>query len=198
MDFNSNIIDKISERKDNKLVYQDNLKNSGVTIALSKAKYLGGFPEVLGEKKGKIVVKTAGLFFEDKFHYNFLFVPIEKIVKAEFSTVEQISKNPMLSRILAVGGYDFAFNRKNRDGLMFMTLTYKENDAEINILFKCKNANKIVTAVTKIILEYAKAKVVETDTTVIELMKELSVLRAMSVLTEEEYVEKKKELLSRI
>lgn len=197
MDSNSSLFDKIREKKENELVYKDNLQNSGVTIAISKAKYLGGYPDILDEKTGDVVVKTVGVFFRDN-KYNFMFVPVEQIVKAEFKTVEQISKNEMLSRILAFSGFDFAFNKKKREGIIFLTITYRENLVESSILFECKNANKIASAVTKIVQERAKEKKVETDLTAIELMKEISVLRAMNVLTEEEFHQKKMDLLSRL
>lgn len=200
MSSNSNIslLEKVKEKNENKVVYKDNLQNSGVTIALSKAKYLGGYPDILDEKTGDIVVKTVGVFFKDKFNYSYLFVPVEKIVKAEFKTGEQTAKSPVLSRILAFSGFEFANSKKLRKSLVFLTITYKEEQVEGSILFECKNASKIASAITKIIKENAKAKKVEVDQTLIELMKEISILRAMNVLTEEEFLEKKKDLLSRM
>lgn len=198
MNSNSSFIDIAREKKENRLVFKENLKNSGITVALGKARYLGGHPELLGEKSGTIFVKNVGLFFQDSLNYNYIFIPVDKIVKVEFETGEQTSRNEMLSRVLAFGGFHFAFEKKLRESHIFLTITYEENGVESSILFESKISNRIASAVTKIMHDYAKEKKVETDRTVIELMKEISILRAMSVITEEEFMEKKKDLLSRV
>lgn len=194
----NNLTVKKQELKEKKLVFNENLKNSGITVALSEAKYLGGHPELLNEKAGNITVKSTGVFFQVNLNYDFIFIPIEKIEKAEFKTGEEISKNEFLSRILAYSGFSFAFNKKTREKYMYLTVTYKENDVESSVLFECNSANRIASAITKILQEQAKDKKLVTDISFVELMKELSVLKAMSILTDEEYSEKKKDLLSRI
>lgn len=194
----SNLVEKRSKLKEKKLIYNENLQNSGLTVALSKAKYLGGHPELLGEKLGKLTVKSIGVFYQVNQNYNSIFIPVEKIVKAEFQTGEQVSKNEALSRILAYGGFSFAFDKKTREKHMYLTIHYKENDVESGILFECNEANRIASAVTKIIQDNAKENKVTNDLSLIELMKEISLLKNMSIITEEEFNEKKKELLSRI
>lgn len=193
----SNYTDKRREIKENKLVYDENLKNSGLTVAFGKVKYLGGYPDLLGEREGNIMVKSVGVFFQAKQNYKFIFIPLEKLVNAEFKTGEEISKNEALSRILAYSGFEFAFNKKTRDKHMYLTINYRENDVESSILFESASANKLASAVTKIIQDYAKEKKI-TSISFFEGMKQISELKAMSILTEEEFIEKKKELLSRL
>jgi hypothetical protein len=192
------LVDKRRDLKEKKIIFNENLQNSGLTVALSKAKYLGGHPDLLGERAGNITVKSTGVFFQVNAKYNFIFIPVEKIVKAEFQTGEQIAKNEALSRILAFSGFSFAFDKKSRERHMYLTITYREKEVESSILIECKNANRLASAITKIIQDCEKASKVTNDISLIELMKEISVLKAMSVITEEEYNEKKKELLSRI
>lgn len=194
----NNLIEKRNKLKEKKLIFNDNIQNSGLTVAFSKAKYMGGHPELLGEKLGKLTVKSIGVFYQVDKNYNSIFIPVEKITKAEFQTGEQVSKNEALSRILAFSGFSFAFEKKARERHMYLTIYYSENGVECGILFESKEANRIASAVTKIMQEYAKVNKVTNDISIIELMKEISMLKAMSVITEEEFNEKKKELLSRI
>ncbi|PXV96039.1 hypothetical protein C8E03_101672 [Lachnotalea glycerini] len=198
MDSINDLVDKRRDKKENKLAFKENLQSSGLTIALSKGRYLGGYPELLDEKYGDIIVKSTGLFFQDNLNFNFIFIPVEKLLKAEFRTGEQTSKNQVLSRILAFSGFRFAFKQKDREKHMFLTVTYSENEVECSVLFESKGANKIAGAVAKIVQDNAKAKEVASDKTLIDLMKEISVLRAMNVITEEEFADKKRDILSRM
>lgn len=189
---------KSQQVKENKIVFQDNLKNSGVTLALSKAKYLGGYPDILEEKTGKITVKNVGVFFSINRTNQYFFIPVEEIQKAEFKSGEDISKNELFSRFLAYSGFKFAFKKKEREKHMYLTVHYIENKVECTLLFESSSANRLASIITKITQEHAKESKITNDTSLIEMMKEINLLKAMSVITEAEYNEKKKELLSRI
>lgn len=189
---------KSQQVKENKIIFQDNIRNSGVTLALSKAKYLGGHPDIINEKVGKITVKDVGVFFAIDRTNQYFFIPVAEIQKAEFKSGEDISKNELFSRFLAYSGFKFAFKKKEREKHMYLTLTYIQNKVECTILFETSTANRLASTITKIVQEYAKERKVTNEGSLIEMMKEINLLKAMSVITEAEFNEKKKELLSRI
>ncbi|MDF2941984.1 MAG: hypothetical protein K0S01_842 [Herbinix sp.] len=198
MGFIHNYKEKKQQVKEKKLIYNDTLKSGGLTIAYDEGKYLGGHPDIIGEKEGDITVKSTGVFFNDTQNFNFIFFPIEKLLKSEFLTGEQISKNEAFSRILAFSGFSFAFKRKTREKHMYLTINYLLNDVECQVLFETKSANRLASAIAKIVQEYVTNNKVDTRLSVYARMKELSELKALGILTEEDFNEKKRELLSKI
>lgn len=198
MRFQTDFIKEIRMRKASQMVYRDNLKNSGRTLALCKAAYLGGHPDHMGRKKGEIVIKSVGLFFKTSGSNQFLFIPVEEVVKAEFSTGEELAQNEVMSRILAYTGFRFAFKKKEREKHMYLKVDVLVQTIVISILFETDMAGYLSSAITKMSHDYAKGKVVENGLSLVDTMKEIHLLRAMSVITEEEFVAKKKELLARI
>lgn len=186
---------KRQQLKEKKLIFLDNLKNSGFTIALGEAMYMGGQPDILEKAIGNITVKDRGVFFYSTKNYDYFFIPVGNIIKCEFQTGEQISKNEYFSRLFAMSGYQFAFKKKTRIKHIYLTLTYKEEDVETSALFETYDAYKLTSAVNKIMQENEdNRKEVKTFT----YMKELTELKALGAITEDEYNQKKQEMLTRI
>jgi hypothetical protein len=193
------LFDRIKMRNDKKREFNEILKSGGMSVAFVRAKYLGGHPDLLGEKDGNITVNGQGLFFNDSLTFDYIFIPAEKISQAEFKTGEQIAKNAFFSRLLALGGFSFAFNKNTRDKHMYLTVSHYVNGIENTVLFETNSASKLASAMAKVRQDYAKNNPKESngDVPVSELIKQISELKALGILTDEEYAEKKKDLLSR-
>jgi hypothetical protein len=194
------LLNEIKIRNDKKREFNEILKSGGMSVAFSRAKYLGGHPDLLDEKDGYITVNGQGLFFNDSLTFDYIFIPAEKISQAEFKTGEQIAKNAFFSRLLALGGFSFAFNKNTRDKRMYLTVAHYENEIETTVLFESNNASKLASALAKVRQDYAKnnPKELNGDVPVAELIKQISELKALGMLTDVEYSEKKRDLLSRI
>lgn len=189
---------KREELKERKTIFKETLKNKGMSVAFGKAKYIGGHPNILAEKAGNIIIKSQGVFFNDTLTIKFIFIPVENILQAEFKTGGQISANPVFSRVLALSGFAFAYKKITKDKYIYLTVTYKENGIESTVLFETESANRFASAITKILQEYTKGKKYVDDKSITVLLKEISELRALGILTEEEFTKKKIELLLKI
>jgi hypothetical protein len=189
-------LDRIRIKRQKKTKFREMLK-SGMLVDIGRAKYLGGQPELVAEKAGVIKVTSLGLFFNVYRTFDCIFVPTDKILTAESQTGGQIAQNAAFASRLALGGFVFAYKKKLRDKMIFLTVSYYEDGCENTLLFKSKAANKIATALTKAIQDFRQNSS-NANLSPIELLKQVSELRARGVLSEEEYAEKKKDLLSRI
>lgn len=190
------------ELGDRKKIFNDMLKSGGKSVALGHAKYLGGHPDILGEKEGDIIINSLGVFFRVARTYNYIFIPVENMLLSEFKTGEETSRNSIFSRLLALNGYTFAFRKKLRDKHIYLTINYLEKSIKNTVLFEANSANIFASAIAKVRKDYTKAHQKNgssnDDVSVTKLIKQISELKALGILTENEYTEKKKELLSRI
>ena len=200
------IINKQSQA-DCDIEYRAFINNGGNVIATGKAKYIGGHPMIKGERKGELAVNSAGLFFRGKHSGNYFYLPTSKILRATFETGEQVAQNAVFSRFLALSGFIFAYKQSTREKRMFLTVDYVENGTENVVLLETQAANEFVSAIARIRQEANKKKEMDQEKkevnqehkkSVSELMIEVNELRALGVLTPEEFAEKKRELLSRI
>ncbi|MGE5496093.1 MAG: hypothetical protein ACM3S4_12425 [Burkholderiales bacterium] len=189
---------------DSDYAYKAFIKSGGAPAASGKAKYIGGHTAIKGERKGELAVNNAGVFFNGKKTGCYFFLPAEKILRAAFETGEAVSKNAAFSRLLAIGGFAFAYKQKTREKHMFLTIDYVENGLENAVLFETAQAGDFAGAIAKArhaAQEEARKKAaMEPDRkkTVSELMIEINELHALGILTSEEFTAKKRELLSRI
>lgn len=190
------------ELVDKKKIFKEMLRNGGKSAAFGHAKYLGGHPDILGEKDGDIIINSLGIFFGVARTFNYIFIPVENILLSAFNTGEETSRNTILSRLLAINGYTFAFKKKYRDKHIYLTVNYLENRIKNTVLFETDSANIFASAIAKVRKDYAKANqksgTSNDDISVAELIRQISELKALGILTKYEFTEKKKELLSRI
>lgn len=193
------IINKQSQ-VDCEVEYKTFINNGGNVIESGKAKYIGGHPAIRGERKGELAVNSVGVFFRGKKNCNYFYLPTSGILRAAFETGEQVAQNAVFSRFLAISGFVFAYKQRTRERRMFLTIDYVENGAENVVLLETQAANEFVSAIARIRQEANKKKEVDQERkkSVSELMIEVNELRALGVLTPEEFAEKKRELLSRI
>ncbi len=182
--------------------YQAFISSGGNVVVSGVSKYIGGHPAIKGERKGELAVNNAGVFFKDKKNGSHFYLPIDKLLRVSFETGEAVSKNAVFSRLLAISGFIFAYKRKTREKHMFLTIDYVENGVENVVLIETPLANEFASTLARIRQEVKIKKdaepAAEHTKTVSELMVEINELRALGILTPEEFIEKKRELLSRI
>ena len=171
--------------------------NGGVSHS---AKYIGGHPALTGGETGILTVSGGGVFFGSKKDGRFIFVPAEKILGADFETGEKVARNAVFSRLLALGGFAFAYRQKTREKRMFLTIGFVENGVEVSALFETPAATELAGAIVRIRQEAnaKRAEKPEPQKSVSELMLEINELRALGIISSDEFIQKKKELLSRI
>lgn len=180
--------------------YKAFINSGGNAIVSGASIYIGGHPKIKGERKGELVVNNAGVFFKDKKNSNYFYLPTAKLLRVSFETGEAVSRNAVFSRLLAISGFIFAYKKKTREKHMFLTIDYVENGVENVLLIETQLANEFASEIAKVRQEANAKKETgpEPAKTVSELMIEINELRALGILTPEEFIEKKRELLSRI
>lgn len=189
------------ELKDKKNEFKEKLKNGGKPVGFGAVKYLGGHPDIPGEADGIMNINSAGLFFEVALTLSNLHIPVQNIVRAEFKTEEQISKDVTLTRLLAFGIFAFGMKKKKVEKTSYLVVTYKENSLENTIVFSAGNAGLLASSIMKVRQEYAAANpVAEVAATadIPDQIRKLGELRDQGLITEEEFQQKKIALLARL
>lgn len=203
MGFFSNIKELGKEQKRAREELQEKFKQGGKPLGIASCKYLGGHPAIIGEKDGLIQVNKAGIIFEPGLTLETLYIPIENIIRGEFKTDEQITKDVTLTRLLAFGVFAFGMKKKRKEITNYVVLTYTENEIENTILFQTKTAGAFASSIMKARQEYATEhpQAGQNNNVTADIpsqIKKLSELREQGILTEEEFNNKKKELLSKM
>ena len=197
-----NIRKKRDELEYRKNSFKEMLASGGKSAASGHVKYLGGHPDISGEKDGIMAINSSGVFFSIDQPFDYIFIPVENILLSEFKTGEETAKNVLFSRILAIKGYSYALKKKFRHKHMFLTINYLENRIKYTLLFEAGSAEILANAIAKIrrdhVYKHQKNEAPNDNTPVTERIKQISELRDLGILTEEEFVLKKKELLLRI
>jgi hypothetical protein len=187
--------------KNKKSEFKEKQKNGGPAVGVDTVKYLGGHPDIRNEVDGLMVVNSAGIFFEVTLTFFNLHIPVENIIKAEFKTEEQISKDVTLGRLLVFGVFAFGMKKKKVEKLSYLVLTYTDSGIENTIVFTNKNAGPLASAIMKVRQQYAALNpITEAAVTsdIPDQIRKFSELKDQGILTEEEFQQKKTDLLSRI
>lgn len=176
--------------------YDAFIKDGGQPILSQKVKYIGGHPAIPQEQQGELAVNSKGVCFNGKNKGCFL-ITTDKIISTELKTGEDVSQNPTFSRLLAIGGFAFAFKKKTRSKYMFLVIGYVENGIENAALFETENPSEFVSAIARMRQELNDQKA-EIQKSISELFIQINELYALGILTSEEFTAKKRELLLRI
>jgi hypothetical protein len=198
-------LEKVKERKAD---YKEKL-HSSPRIAAEMVKYLGGHPDASKAIDGVIQINKTGIFFEAAFTTQF-YIPVESIIKAELKTQEQISKDVTLTRLLAFGIFAFALKKKTKNETSYLTVSYTENGIENAVIFDGNKVSNLVSAIAKIRQDYAKNNPSgvqlatqssannSSSNDVPFQIKRLAELKESGILTEEEFQQKKTDLLAKM
>ncbi|MDD7793714.1 SHOCT domain-containing protein [Clostridium sp. 'White wine YQ'] len=191
------------------------LKKEGRNYYSRTSKYVGGgaLPKA---SSGIITVNSNGVFFEIGFA-EIIHISLRDITKAEYLDNTQVTKDVTLTRMLLVGPFAFALKKTKKAEQFFVVINYNVNGMESKIIFEDKRAMEVVSAIIKAksqnnkikdeLIEDNSEKHIQSDESInnetdkdniIDLIKELAELKEQGILTEEEFSEKKKELLARL
>ena len=122
----------------------------GKAYAIGGGTYLGGHPEHTEAMPGGITVKHDGVFFYDLGKKYFIIEP-QDIVSAQFQTHKEISKHVTLGRVLLLGIFALAAKKKRAEDSSYMTLKFRYNNSEVELLFESKEAGKLASAINKLV-----------------------------------------------
>ena len=173
------------------------------TFPFSIIKYLGGHPSftkpasatiTIFEKK--LVIELSLLFTKEKT----MILDLSKITP-RVESQRDVSQRITVTRMLILGIFSLAAPKKTVAESNKLTIQYNENGRDYLIILETKNAQKICN---EIISAGAKLPVDNSDKSngdgndIAQKIKELSLLKDDSILTEKEFNKKKKELLDKI
>lgn len=197
----SQIKEQQKEQKAKKEELKNIFKEGGDVIAFALCDYLGGHPDLMTNGQGMFSVNKTGLLFVATLSNNAIFIPINDVIKAEFKTDEQISKDVTLTRLLAFGIFAFGMKKKRREVTNYLIVTITVAGIEGTVLFESKIASKLASAVVKAKqLNPATNNVGVTieKVDIPEQIRKLSELKEQGILTDEEFTLKKSELLAKM
>lgn len=170
-------------------------------IYSARAKYGGGHPDIIKVCDGEITINKLGLFFKSGLLYMF-HIPLKDIVKAEYRNETQVSKDVTLTRLVLLGFFAFGLKKKRKDEQHFLIIEYKIADIESKIIFDTEAAGNIASAILKVKQEFGCNNQIEVNqienNDIPNQIRELAKLKDEGILTEEEFNNKKNELLSKM
>jgi len=200
--------DSKKEAKNTKKLAREEFMTDAKLFTTAICEYLGGHPDIEQRTIGNIYVNKKGIFFDASLSPKFIYIPIQNIIKSEFKNEEQISKDVTLTRLLAFGIFAFGLKKKRKEVQNYLIVTYDENGIENTIIFESKNASALASAMIKARQLYAKENPQEqvSDSAegnspakdIPEQIKKLAELMEQGIITQEEFENKKADLLSRM
>ena len=167
-----------------------------------KLEYKGGHPALPKEKD--CTLKITNYDITISYGLSSAKVDYSSITNINFETAEQISRRITATRILTLGVFALAFKKKKKDTEKYLTVEFNENGIDSAILFGGKKAQE---AYSKLYERYAnfknriepqednKSDDNETNIDSYENLKKLKELLDMGIITQEEFDQKKKDLL---
>lgn len=180
-DFFRQVKEETNEWNNKQKEFKEKLKNGGPIVGIAVGKYLGGYPGMLKEMKGAITIKKEGFFFEVYGQIYTIMIPISNLLS------------------VTTGGSGKTAR---------LIITYTEYGLISTISFETKDAQIIENAIAKVIQLYAREyeeshpagnqEMYTGGVDIPDQIKKLSELRDQGILTEEEFQQKKTELLAKL
>ena len=180
----------------------------------SKLTYKGGHPKLTKEKDCSLSVGDDGVTIRYGLT-NTAFIAYGYFVSIHVETVDQIEKRITATRLLSLGLFALAFQKKKKNTERYLTIDFNESGIESTVLFSGKD---ILNAHSEIYKRYTKflSRQQDTNTQGAELsqaseneevnvpptfdpyeeIKKVKELLDLGIITQEEFEQKKKELLN--
>ncbi len=158
-----------------------------------------------------ILVNSSGILYNTPITAEYFFVPIENIKKVKVTTDKELSKQVISNKIRIIG--DLTFPQETH---LFLIITYKENNLEVEKTIESKMATLGATSILKARQEYIEnhpnafleeldyslePKEINGDFNNVDIPGQINKLFELvekGALSQEEFSKKKKELLSRM
>lgn len=198
------IWDNAKAKKENNDALAKKMKD-GKVLFNGVVKYAGGHRELSKACEGNLVITESGLFFRPGLT-QILHIPIENIVNAEHVDDTQISKDVTLTRLLLVGVFAFGLKKKRKDEHHYIVISHSDLGMDCKLIFEHKKAPQCIAAIMQAKqlsgLNLNKPTVITSDDSetndIPEQIRKLSELKEDGILSEEEFQNKKIELLARM
>lgn len=177
-----------------------------------QCQYMGGHPSISRACKGILTVNNDKIIFKGGMLSKFE-IPIQDIISTSMQTQEQISRNVTLTRLLFMGVFAFGMKKKTVDKTKYLVVSYEENTLQNSIVFESNYIDSLSSSIMKARQVYIKKHPevetrAEAETEQIEntqpvddipsQIKKLADLKDAGILTEEEFTQKKTELLAKM
>lgn len=173
-------------------------------VQLGKLEYKGGHPALPKEKDCNLKITNENLTISYGFT-NEATINFENILGLHFETADQISHRITATRILTLGVFALAFKKKKKSTEKYFTIDFRDNDIENTVVIGGKNAQIAHSKTYERYTNYLKRnKTLETENKTeveqvsidpYEEIKKAKELLDMGIISQEEFEQKKKELL---
>lgn len=207
------LFSKMNENKNAEYEKRKNFEEEntqyGKQIRTEKAQYFGGHPDAaVGMPMfGHISIYEKCITFLDiktPITYKMIGfrIPLENIINVEYKNETDIEKDVTLTRLLVLGIFAFGAKKKKVEKHDYLIVTYNENGIENKIIFEPSHCSPsaLVSEILKLRsnIEIVNIRDKDNNEDITDKIRKLSALKDEGILTEEEFNNKKKELLSKI
>lgn len=127
------------------------------------------------------------------------------ITDIEVMTKEHITKSPTLSKFLLFGVASLAMQKESIHYNQYVVISYNDNGIKSKLILNSSQAGKIWSTINRYRVQYNEKHGIMpeidqsiNDNNIIEQIRELAKLRDENIITEDEFQDKKKELLSKM
>lgn len=169
-------------------------------------KYAGGHKDIPKACDGNLVITEHGLFFRPGLT-QVMHIPITDITKVEHLDDTQISKDVTLTRLLLVGIFAFGLKKKRKEEHHFVVINHIDLGMENKLIFEHKKAPQCVAAIMQAkqigglsinTLSITGVNEVSDGTDIPDQIRKLAALKEDGILTDDEFQNKKAELLAKM
>lgn len=165
-----------------------------------KLEYKGGHPALPKEKDCSLKITNDDMTIS--YGFSSATISFATINSINFETAEQISRRITATRLLTLGVFAFAFKKKKKDNEKYLTVEFTENNIDCAVLFGGKKAQDAYSKLYERYVGYVQRnpKIEESDNNEekndpYEEIKKAKELLDMGIITQEEFEQKKKDLL---
>lgn len=198
--------DTVKDGIDEAIAEQKRRKELGLLDDVTvKLEYKGGHPALPKEKECSLKITNENITIS--YGLSSATVEFSTISNINFETVEQISKRITATRLVALNVFAFAFKKKTKDSEKYLTVEFTENGIGCAILFGGKKAQEAYSKLYERFVNFKKRETVNNDdvesiektqntsSDPYEEIKKAKELLDIGIITQEEFDNKKKELL---
>lgn len=131
-------------------------QENGIIVHDMFAKYMGGLPDITGDKNITISVKENNIFISFQNNLITKDIPMNSVVNAEIKSETQITNEVGLGKILVFGVLAFGMKNKKTHVENYLLLTYK--DIELNQIVNMVIFSRQLEQLTQTIRKYSLGK----------------------------------------
>lgn len=133
-------------QSDNKRIEQE--KKEGIVLSDPMAKYLGGFPDVAGEKNVHFKIKENIIILQIQ-SSGTRYIPMKDIIDVGIKSETQINNEVSLGKLALFGVLAFGMDNKTTTINNYLVLSYKDKNGKRDVIIKSNQLEQLVRTIRR-------------------------------------------------